>query len=71
MSKKTVSFHSFWQNKVKESTKASFVSWETTGDKLRLKIVKDGQPNYFILDGSFENVDENTYISLLESLVIE
>jgi hypothetical protein len=71
MSKKTVNFHSFWQNKVKEVTKASFVSWEKSGDALRLKIVKDGQSNYFILDGSFENVDENTYISLLESLIVE
>jgi hypothetical protein len=44
------------------------VSWETTGDTLRLKIVKDKQPNYFILDGSFENVTLETYLSLLESI---
>ena len=60
--------HTFWLNQIKAKTKASFVSWETTGDTLRLKIVKDKQSNYFVLDGSFENVTLETYLSLLESI---
>jgi hypothetical protein len=61
-------FHSFWLQKIKDKTKASFVGFETIGEELRIKIIKDGIPNYFILEGSFENVDVNTYDSLYNAI---
>lgn len=61
-------WHNFWLNQIKRKSKASFVSWEQDKENLRLKIVKDGQANYFILDGTFDNVNPETYLSLLNAI---
>ena len=68
MNKQDQTFHKFWLSQVKAKTKASFVAWEESKGVLRLKVVKDKQPNYFILDGSFDNVTPETYLSLLEAI---
>ena len=60
--------HNFWLKQIQKKTKASFVAWEKDKDVLRLKVVKDGKSNYFILDGSFDNVTPETYLSLMESI---
>lgn len=61
-------FHNFWLNQIKEKSKASFVAWEQDKDKLRLKIVIDGEPKYLSLNGGFDGVNIETYTSLIKQI---
>lgn len=62
--------HQFWLNQIKIKTNSSFVSWESSklnGTRLVIKF-KNELPMYVDLNGSIDNVNEQTYLKLLEQL---
>ncbi len=58
--------HTFWVNQIRIKAKASYAGWEQYKDTYKLKVIVDGQPNYFGLTGGMENVTTETYLKLLE-----
>lgn len=58
--------HTFWVNQLRLKAKASYAGWERYKDTYKLKVIVDGQPNYFGLTGGIEEVTNETYLKLLQ-----
>lgn len=62
--------HSYWQTRIREKLRASFVGWEKAGEELSLKIIINGNVSRLPLPKghTFDNVNAETYIDLYEKI---
>lgn len=61
-------YHSYNLGVIKNKLKASYVAFQKSKNIYHLKVVKDGNPRYFILQGTPDDVTEQRYKELLELL---
>ena len=67
--KKSLSFHSFWQELIKKELKASFCGWEQNPEGNFLKVIINGGAIYCEIGGSIEDVKSESYAGLLKDLL--
>lgn len=62
------SFHSFYQDMIKQKSMASFVGWEQNKEKYALKVVRNKETFYFDIQGTPNDVTAQNYLDLLKSI---
>jgi len=64
-------FHTRHLNHIKKSLGASYVAWERNKDEYRLKVVVSGNPLYFVIGGTPNDVTAENYSDFLKSFTNE
>ena len=63
---KTLNLHNYYLNKIKKLVGASYVGYEQQGNQHKIKIVKNGKPEYFDVVGHPQNATIETYEQVLK-----
>ena len=66
--KKTLNFHNFYLDLIKQKIGASFVGWENTKEVYKIKVIRNKETFYFDIKGSPSDVTRENYLNLIQSI---